>query len=302
MTNQIAISTTAITELRERTGVGLVECKKALQETEGDVAKAAELLRQKGIASAGKKAGKIAAEGAVLAKVDEKASKGIILELNSQTDFVAKNEKFQSLIKEIAEIALDQEISDIEKLKASKVKSGETIAEFIAIKTAEIGEKIDLRRLALYKAGPDESIFQYTHPIGSKIAVLLKLKGGNAQAGKDVSMHIAAAQPAPEFIIRDEIPAEVIENEKRIELGKEDLANKPKEIAEKIVTGRVEKILAEKVLAEQPFIKDPGQKIKDYLAKANASVIQFVRFNLGEGIEKAESNFADEVAAQLKQN
>jgi elongation factor Ts len=296
----MSFSTGDISNLRERTGAGIVDCKKALQESDGDVDKAVELLRQKGIASAAKKTGKVAAEGAVIAKTNADFSKGVIVELNSQTDFVAKNEKFQTLLNEIVEIALSNNINTIDDLKVAKTKTGETIESLVALKTAEIGEKLDLRRVSVYTAGADESIAQYTHPIGSKVAVLVKLKGKNEQVGKDVSMHIAASVPAPDFLDRDQIPTETLENEKRIEAGKADLANKPAEIVDKIVTGRVEKALMEKVLLEQPYIKNPGQKVKEYLAENKVNVLQFVRFNLGEGVEKAESNFADEVAAQMR--
>jgi elongation factor Ts len=294
------ISSSLISELRERTGAGLVDCKKALQESEGDVTKAIEILRQKGIASASKKSGKIAAEGSVIAKISNDGQKGVLIELNSQTDFVAKNEKFVNLLAEIADLALSSEAVDLETLKSLKVKSGETVSDFIALKTAEIGEKLDLRRFVFYKAQSGELIGAYTHPVGSRIAVLVNLKTSSEQLGKDIAMHIAAVQPAPEFLDRTEIPAETIENEKRIELGKEDLVNKPKEIAEKIVTGRVEKALMEKVLLEQPYIKNPSQKIKEFLEVEKASVVKFARFNLGEGIEKEEVNFAEEVAAQMK--
>ncbi len=297
----MGISSSDISELRERTGAGIVDCKKALIEAEGDLNKASEILRQKGLAAVAKKAGKVAAEGAVIAKVNAKASKGVLVELNSQTDFVAKNEKFQNLLSEIVDIALEQNINVLPELLEAKTKSGETVSNLVALKTAEIGEKLDLRRFQVFVAEGSQKIAQYTHPIGSKIAVLVKLDGSTAeQLGREIAMHIAAIQPAPEFLNRDEIPADVIENEKRIESGKEDLANKPKEIVEKIVTGRVEKALMERVLLEQPFIKDPGKKVKDYVAEQKASIVQFVRFNLGEGIEKAESNFAEEVAAQMK--
>ncbi|MDX1921352.1 MAG: translation elongation factor Ts [Candidatus Caenarcaniphilales bacterium] len=296
------MSTTSsnISELRERTGAGIVDCKKALEEAGGDLTKATEILRQKGIASAANKSGKVAAEGAVKAQVSGDGKKGVLVELNSQTDFVAKNEKFQSLLNQIIEIALSSKVNTVDDLASLKTASGDTVANLIALKTAEIGEKLDLRRLSVIEASADEKIYEYTHPVGSRIAVLVKLTANNDQIGKDVAMHIAASQPAPEYLDRSEISEDIIENERRIELGKEDLANKPKEIAEKIVTGRVEKALMEKVLLEQPFVKNPSEKIKDYLQKNKLDVVKFVRFNLGEGIEKKESNFAEEVAAQTK--
>ena len=297
----VTINVSDISELRNRTGAGLADCKKALIEAEGDMSKASELLRQKGLASASKKAGKVAAEGAVIAKTNADSSKGVLLELNSQTDFVAKNEKFQALINDVVNVALSQDVKTLEELKAAKSTGGETVEELISLMIAQIGEKIELRRFCSMKAeNSEESIFEYTHPIGNKIAVLGKVKGANAELREDLAMHIAAHIPQPEFVLRDEIPQEVIENEKRIEMGKEDLANKPEQIKEKIVQGRVEKVLLDKVLLEQVFVKDSGKKIKELLSEKKAQVIAFERFNLGEGVEKKQISFADEVAAQTK--
>jgi elongation factor Ts len=296
----MAITSANIAELRERTGAGIVDCKKALQEAEGDLTRAAEILRQKGIASAAKKSGKVAAEGAVKAQISTDGKKGVLIELNSQTDFVAKNEKFQTLLQTLIDLALASKVNTIDDLSSLKAPSGETVSDLIAIKTAEIGEKLDLRRLVVLEASAEQAVYEYTHPVGSRIAVLALLNKANEALGKDLVMHIAASQPAPEYLNRSEISPEVIENERRIELGKEDLANKPKDIAEKIVAGRVDKALMDKVLLEQPFVKNPSQKIKEYLEQNKAEVLKFVRFNLGEGVEKQESNFADEVAAQTK--
>lgn len=297
----MSINSKDISDLRERTGAGIVDCKKALTESNGDLNKAMEILRQKGLASAAKKTGKVAAEGAVIARTKPDQKKGIILELNSQTDFVAKNQKFQDLLEEVIAIALNQNINTLNDLKAAKNDKGENLSDIISLKTAEIGEKLDLRRFEAYVAeASDESIAQYTHPVGSRIATLVKVKGGDENFGREIAMHISAMQPAPEFLNRDAISEEVIENEKRIESGKADLANKPKDIVDKIVSGRVDKVLMEKVLLEQPFIKNPNQKIKEFALENKAEIIQFIRFNLGEGIEKNESNFAEEVAAQMK--
>ncbi len=296
----MSINTKDLSDLRERTGAGIVDCKKALQESDGDLSKAVELLRQKGLASAAKKTGKVAAEGAVIAKVRADHKKGIILELNSQTDFVAKNQKFQDLLAEVTEIALNQNINTLDDLKAAKNAQGETVSDIISLKTAEIGEKLDLRRFEVYTASADQSIAQYTHPVGSRIASLVKVQGGPEGFGREIAMHISAIQPAPEFLTRTAISEELIENEKRIEAGKDDLAGKPKEIIDKIVSGRVEKALMEKVLLEQFFIKNPNQKIKEFAAENKAEILNFIRFNLGEGIEKNESNFAEEVAAQMQ--
>ncbi|MDX1918494.1 MAG: translation elongation factor Ts [Candidatus Caenarcaniphilales bacterium] len=298
----VKVASSDISELRERTGAGLSDCKKALMEADNDLNKAAEILRQKGLAASAKKAGKVAAEGAVIAAISSDAKQGVLIELNSQTDFVARNEKFQSLLKEIVDLSLAGSFHSLDQLQNAKISTGDTVLNLISLKSAEIGEKLDLRRFVKFEAGANESLASYTHPIGSRIAVLVKLQSNPPKeaVGKDIAMHIAASQPAPEFLNRDAIPAEIFENEKRIELGKEDLKNKPPEIAEKIVTGRVEKVLLERVLLEQAFVKNPGQKIKDYLKDHGAAVIDFLRFNLGEGIERNTASFADEVAAQMK--
>ncbi len=292
------INASAIADLRARTGAGLSDCKKALIEAEGDMNKAIELLRQKGIASAANKSGRLAAEGATATFVNEHNSVGVMFELNSQTDFVAKNEKFLDLIKTIGQIALKNSPKSLEALKACKAPSGESIDELVQLKTAEIGEKLDLRRYILQEANNEScKVYCYTHPIGSKISVLLTLQAQNESIAKDMAMHIAAVQPMPEYLDRSEIPATVIEQEKRIEAGKSDLAGKPPEIVDKIVTGRVDKILAERVLLEQGFIKEPSKKIKDYLTESKAELFCFARFNLGEGLEKKNEDFAEEVAA-----
>ena len=299
MNNKINVAD--ISELRTRTGVGLSNCKKALIESGGDISKASELLRQKGLASTANKAGKIAAEGSVVAQISSNSKRGVLLELNSQTDFVAKNENFKGLLGQILEIACEnKDINSLEELKEYKISTGETINDLISLKTAQIGEKLELRRLHITQIENDkQQIFEYTHPLGSKIAVL-GLGENIGEIAKDLAMHIAAFQPQPEFLQREDIPEEKIATERRIEEGKEDLANKPAEIKEKIITGRVEKALMEKVLLEQPFVKDQSKKIKDLLKENNASILNFKRFNLGEGIDKKECNFADEVAAQMQ--
>ncbi len=296
----MSITVQDISELKARTNAGLSDCKKALMEANGDMEKAAQILRQKGLASIAKKAGKIAAEGAVITKINENNTKAAMFELNSQTDFVAKNEHFQNLLNQIADCALNSNIKTLDELKNAKLPNGETLNDLIALKTAQIGEKLDLRRAEFMFAQEGESLGQYTHPIGSKIAVILKLKGKNEAIAKDIAMHIAAYHVQAEFLSKEEIPSEAFENEKQIEMQKEDLVGKPENIKEKIVSGRVEKILLEKVLLEQPSIKNPDKKIKDILKENNLELIEFKRFNLGEGIERKEVSFAEEVAAQMK--
>jgi len=296
------VNTKDISELRSRSGAGVVDCKKALQEAQGDLEKASEILRQKGLASAVKKAGKIAAEGAVATCINDSGDKGIILELNCQTDFVSMNEKFKDLLEKIVSLAMQNTPSSLEELKKLKISDGAaTIEELIAEKTGEIGEKIDLRRFQLITAAEGERVFGYTHPIGSKVAVLCKIKGEkSSELGKDLTMHIAAVQPAPEFLKESDIAEEIFIEEKRIEMGKDDLANKPAEIKDKIIEGRVRKSVLQRVLLEQDFIKDGNKKIKDLLQENSCQIISFTRFDLGEGVERKQENFAEEVAAQTQ--
>jgi len=285
-----------VAKLREMTGAGMMDCKKALTETKGNLEEAVNFLRQKGIASAAKKAGNIAAEGMLAVKVADDKKSAAIVEINSQTDFVAKNEQFKDFVAATAATALSNKTTKLEDLLKAKLPSGQTVQEAAIELTAKIGEKIDVRRVELVTASG--TIASYVHPVGSKVGVLVAF----AQAvdeikSNDIAMHVAASVPAPEFIDKSEIPADSIEKEKEIESKKEDLAGKPKEIVDKIVAGRVDKLLASKVLLEQPFIKDQGVKVSQYLA--DAKIEKFIRFNLGEGIEKKQENFADAVAAAM---
>lgn len=283
-----------VAKLREMTSAGMMDCKKALQESNGDMDEAVKYLRQKGIASAAKKAGNIAAEGVITAQVSADKKSAVIVEINSQTDFVAKNDEFQAFVKSVAQAAINNQTATVEELKKVNI-GGKTVEDGAIELTAKIGEKIDVRRVQLVKASG--GVYSYVHPVGSKIGVLVALSAADDAKGADIAMHIAAANPAPEFISREEIPATVIAQEKEIEANKDDLKGKPAEIVEKIVTGRVDKLLAAKVLLEQPFIKDSAQKVSAYLG--NVTVESFARFNLGEGIEKKQSDYAAEVAAMM---
>ena len=284
-----------VANLRGMTGAGMMDCKKALVETNGDIDEAVAFLRKKGIASAAKKAGNVAAEGLLAGRVSEDGKFGVIVEVNSQTDFVAKNDNFVNFVNQVADIALANKTTNIQDLLNADC-NGKKLEEAAVEQTAKTGEKVDVRRVSAVEV-TEGTVGLYVHPVGSKIASLIALGGADTTADKavDLAMHIAASAPAPEFKTRNEIPAETIEAEKKIESQKEDLAGKPAEIVEKIVTGRVDKLLASKVLVEQAFIKDPNQKVSQYLG--SAEVTDFVRMNLGEGIEKKEDNFADEVAA-----
>ena len=283
------ITATMVKELREKTGAGMMDAKKALVEVDGDMEKAMELLRQKGIASADKKMGRIAAEGRVGSYVSE--SVGAMIEVNCETDFVAKNEEFIELTNNLAELVATANPADVDALLATVCpKCGKTVEEALKEKIASIGEKITVRRFVRYEG----AVATYIH--GGKIGVLLSTDKAEETTAKDVCLHIASS--APEFVSRADIPASVIEEETRIEMGKEDLANKPEQIRAKIVEGRVNKLMAQKCLIEQPFVKNPDQTIEQYIS-GKFSIVKFDRFVLGEGLEKRSENFADEVMSQI---
>ena len=284
------ITATMVKELREKTGAGMMDAKKALVEVDGDMEKAMELLRQKGMASADKKMGRIAAEGRVGSFVS--STVGAMVEVNCETDFVAKNEEFIELTNNLAELVATANPADVDALLATVCpKCGKTVEEALKEKIASIGEKITVRRFVRYEG----NTATYIH--GGKIGVLLSTDSVDEVVAKDVCLHIASS--APEFVSRADIPASVIEEETRIEMGKEDIANKPEQIRAKIVEGRVNKLMAQKCLVEQPFVKNPDQTIEQYIS-GKFSIIKFDRFVLGEGLEKRQENFADEVMSQIK--
>lgn len=283
------ITATMVKELRDRTGAGMMDAKKALVEVDGDMDKAMEVLRQKGIASADKKMGRIAAEGRVGSYVGESA--GAMIEVNCETDFVAKNAEFIELTNCLAKKVAESNPADVDALLASNCEScGKAIADVIKEKIASIGEKITVRRFVRYEG----NTATYIH--NGKIGVLLETSAKDEALAKDICLHIASS--APEFVSRKDIPQSVIDEETRIEMGKEDLANKPEQIRAKIVEGRVNKLMAQRCLIEQPFVKDPNQTIEQ-LISGKLSIIRFDRYVLGEGLEKRNDNFADEVMSQL---
>ena len=283
------ITAQMVKELRDKTGAGMMDAKKALVEVDGDMDKAMEVLRQKGIASAEKKMGRIAAEGRVGSYVDDKI--GAMIEVNCETDFVAKNAEFIELTNGLAEMVAKMNPADVAALEAMTCpKCGKLISDVLKEKIASIGEKITIRRFVRYEG----NIATYIH--NGKIGVLLQTSEKNEEIAKDICLHIASS--APEFVSRNEIPASVLEDEKRIEMGKEDLANKPEQIREKIVEGRVNKLLAQRCLLEQPFVKNPDMTIEQ-LISGKLDVVRFERFVLGEGLEKRVDNFAEEVMGQL---
>ncbi len=289
------IKASMVKELRDLTGAGMMDAKKALVEAEGDMERAQELLRQKGIASADKKMGRIAAEGLVGSVVEGK--RGALVEINCETDFVAKNEDFKALLDKIAKVVLDTNPADVDALNATSI-DGTTVEEVVKAAIAKIGEKITIRRFVRYDDG--NRVESYIH--NGKIGVLLEVKclaeaNCDGTLAKDICLHIASC--APEFVSRAEIPAEVIEEETRIEMGKEDLAKKPEAIRAKIVEGRVNKLMAQRCLLEQAFVKNPDVTIEGLVA-GKAEIVKFERYVLGEGLEKRNENFADEVMNQIK--
>ena len=286
----MAITAQMVKELRDKTGAGMMDCKKALTECDGDMEKAVEALRQKGIASAEKKMGRIAAEGLVASSVNDKV--GALVEVNCETDFVAKNDEFKELCQCLADFVAESNPADVDALLASTCpKCGKTIEDVIKEKIASIGEKITFRRFERFEG----NVASYIH--NGKIGVLLQTDAKDEVLMKDLCLHIASC--APEFLSPEDIPAEVREEEKRIEMGKEDLAKKPENIREKIVEGRLHKILAQKCLLEQGFVKDPSQTVAQ-LIEGKLNIVKFVRYTLGEGLEKRNENFADEVMSQIK--
>lgn len=282
------ITASQVKELREKTGAGIMDAKKALIESEGDMEKAMEYLRQKGMASADKKMSRIAAEGLVASCVE--GNVGALVEVNCETDFVAKTDEFKELVNTIAKYVAVNNPSTLEDLNAVQTEEGSSVDEFIKGKIAKIGEKITIRRFTRYEG----NIATYIH--NGKIGVLLNTDKADEATAKDICLHIASS--APEFISRNEIPQSVIDEETRIEMGKEDLANKPDNIKEKIVEGRVNKLLSQKCLLEQPFVKNPDQTI-DALIKDKFAITAFTRWALGEGLEKRQENFAEEVMKQM---
>lgn len=280
--------------LRERTGAGMMDCKKALEENALDVEKAIDWLREKGIAKAAKKASRIAAEGLTRVRVCEGCGKGIVLEVNCETDFVARGDKFIALVDNLAQETLHEEPSDLDAAKA-------LVAQHLTDATVALGEKIDYRRFAILKAADGQGLGSYIHMNG-KISVLVLLAKANEELGKGLAMHIAANSPT--YITRDEVPADVIDHEKNIarELAKSDekLANKPANILEGIILGKVNKLLSESTLVEQTYLLDGEKSVAEVLKADGNKVLKFVRFQVGEGIEKKCCDFAEEVMSQVK--
>ena len=291
------VSANTVKELREKTGAGMMDCKKVLTETDGDIEKAIELLRERGIAKAAKKSDRIAAEGIVEAYVSEDGKVGAVVEVNSETDFVAKNDDFKQFVLDIAEQIVKENPADVEALLAQKsIKdSAKTVQEVLTEKIATIGENMSIRRFARFES--TGLVEKYIHGEG-KIGVLVEVENGDSTLAKDICMQIAAARP--EFLDRDSVPADRVEKEMEILKAQAMNEGKPAEIAEKMVQGRIGKFYGEICLVEQVFVKNGDMKVKDLLASKGAKVVRFARFEKGEGIEKKEENFAEEVMNQLK--
>ena len=291
------ITAELVKNLRERTGAGMMDCKKVLTETNGDMEKAAELLRERGIAKAAKKSGRIAAEGLVAAYVSEDKKVGAIVEVNAETDFVAKNAEFITFVNDIAEIVAKNNPENVEKLLEDKYKNEDrTVKEVLTDKIATIGENMTIRRFERFES--EGLVESYIHG-GGKIAVLVDFAKGDSELAKDVCMQIAAARP--EYLNRESVPAERTEKEMEILKAQAMNEGKPAEIAEKMVQGRIGKFYSEICLLDQEFVKDSSIKVGDLIKSKGAEIVRFARFEKGEGIEKKEENFAEEVMKQLKQ-
>ena len=282
-----------VKELREKTGAGMLDCKKALEENNGDMEKAIDWLREKGIAKAAKKESRIAAEG--LCQIKTEGNTAVILEVNSETDFVAKNEEFTNFVDYLADQILANDVATVEDVLAIE-DGGETINDKLVALVAKIGEKISFRRFEKVTKEDDSNFGTYKH-MGGKIGVIVVVKGANEEVAKDVAMQACAMNPTG--LNRDSIPAEVIEREAKIIKEQVMAEGKPEDIAEKMVTGRLNKFYKEVCLVEQAFIKDSGMSVADYVKNNGGEVLSMLRVAVGEGIEKRQDNFAEEVMAQI---
>ncbi len=291
------ISANMVKDLREKTGVGMMDCKKALTETDGDMEKAIEYLREKGITKAAKKSSRIAAEGLVLAYVSEDNKVGAAIEVNSETDFVAKNEEFRTFVQALAKQVAINNPADVEALLNEEYieEAGKKVSEVLTDKVAKIGENMNIRRFTRFET-TDGLVESYIHGNG-KIAVLVNMKNADNELAKDICMQVAAARP--EFLDEASVPAERLAKEMEILKAQAINEGKPEAIAEKVVQGRIGKFYSEICLVDQEFVKNPDMKISDLLKSKNAEIVEFARIEKGEGLEKKEENFAEEVMKQM---
>jgi len=291
----MAITAQMVKELREKTGAGMMDCKKALTETNGDMEKAIDFLREKGIAKAAKKADRIAAEG--LTSILTNGNDAVILEVNSETDFVAKNEGFQTLVKELGEHLLKNKPVTVEDALKQTMDNGATVEDHINAAIAKIGEKLTLRRFKVVSKTDNDAFGAYLH-MGGRISVLTVLEGTtDADAAKDVAMHIAALNP--KYVSRDQVSQEEVEHERQILTQQALNEGKPENIVQKMVEGRLGKYFEEVCVLDQAFVKNPDQKVRQFVEFKGAKIREFIRYEVGEGIEKREDNFAEEVMNQI---
>lgn len=289
----MAITATLVKELRERTGAGMMECKKALVECDGDIEAAADLMRTSGAAKADKKAGRVAADGAVSIKVSDDGKKAVIVEINSETDFVAKDDNFKAFSNLVVDAIFDNEPADVAAVNSLATANGDTVEKAREALIAKIGENIQIRRFEILKT--ENALVSYQH--GARIGVLVD-SSADSEMARDIAMHIAAVKP---ICISDaDVPAEDIEREKSILIAQAESSNKPAEIIEKMIEGRLKKFLAEITLLGQAFVKDQDKTVGQLLSSSNAQVNRFIRLEVGEGIEKKQEDFAAEVMAQVK--
>ena len=290
------VTAALVKELRDMTGVGMMDAKKALVAAEGDMDKAIDILREKGVATAAKKADRISAEGLSYIHVD--GNTAAVVEVNSETDYVAKNEQFQQLVKDIATAIVNEKPASVEEAQDVKLASGETIAAEITSAITTIGENINLRRFELVEKQDDESFGAYEH-MGGRISVLTLIEGSDEEVARDVAMHVAALNP--QYLDRDEVPQEVRDHELNILSEQAKNEGKPEHIVEKMVEGRLNKWLGDISLVDQPFVKDGDKSVSEYLKEKGTSIKSFTRYEVGEGIEKREEDFAAEVRSQMNQ-
>ncbi|QNW85429.1 elongation factor Ts [Staphylococcus aureus] len=290
------ISAKLVKELREKTGAGMMDCKKALTETDGDIDKAIDCLREKGIAKAAKKADRIAAEG--LVHVETKGNDAVIVEINSETDFVARNEGFQELVKEIANQVLDTKAETVEALMETTLPNGKSVDERIKEAISTIGEKLSVRRFAIRTKTDSDAFGAYLH-MGGRIGVLTVVEGStDEEAARDVAMHIAAINP--KYVSSEQVSEEEINHEREVLKQQALNEGKPENIVEKMVEGRLRKYLQEICAVDQDFVKNPDVTVEAFLKTKGGKLVDFVRYEVGEGMEKREENFADEVKGQMK--
>lgn len=291
----MAITAAMVKDLRERTGAGMMECKKALVETNGDIEAAIEHMRKSGLAKADKKAGRTAAEGTIVIKTSDDGKRAVMVEVNCETDFVTKGDDFLNFANAVADVIMENNPTDLDVLLTTPMAGGETVADTLKNLIAKIGENMNVRRFRIIDS-EGGTLANYMH--GSRIGVVVDMQGGSTELARDIAMHIAASRP--QAISEEHISADVIEKEKEIFAAQAQESGKPAEIIEKMITGRIKKFLKEITLLGQPFVKDPDQTVEKLLKEAGASVVRFERLEVGEGIEKKKEDFAAEVMSQIQ--